>query len=125
MQAILSEALPLTATQKGVIQKWATQLTLIYLKVPNLNNSVIAYLIVFSEYGMTNASISSVALTLTATPKWVKRGNKIVIHLCMRTKVKITDIAYLRLLRVLTDQCKYLNLGFTPDRNPKRGNKTG
>ena len=50
-----------------------------------------------------------------------KRGNKIVISLCKRTKVKITDIAYLRLLRVLTDQCKYLKLGFTPDRNPKRG----
>ncbi len=100
-------------------------MTLIYLKGPKLKNGVIAYLIVFSEYGMTNASISSVALTLTATPKWVKRGNKIVIHLCMRTKVKITDIAYLKLLRVLTDQCKYLKLGFTPDRNPKRGNKRG
>ena len=37
-------------------------------------NNVIAYLIVFSEYGMTNASISSVALPLTATPKLVKRG---------------------------------------------------
>ena len=39
-----------------------------------LKNSVIAYLIVFSEYGMTNASISSVALPPRATPKWVKRG---------------------------------------------------
>ncbi len=37
-------------------------------------NRVIAYLIVFSEYGMTDASISSVALPLTAIPKWVKRG---------------------------------------------------
>ena len=37
-------------------------------------NSVIAHLIVLSEYGMTNESISSVALPLTATPKWVKRG---------------------------------------------------
>ena len=36
MQASLSEALPLTATPKGVIQKWATQLTLIYLKAPRL-----------------------------------------------------------------------------------------
>ena len=62
MQASLSEALPLTATPKGVIQKWATQLTLIYVKAPRLKNSVIAYLIVFSEYGMTNASISSLAL---------------------------------------------------------------
>ena len=74
MQSILSEALPLAATPKGVIQKWATKLTLIYLKAPMLKTSVIAYLIVFSEYGMTNTSISSVALPLTATPKWVKRG---------------------------------------------------
>ena len=125
MQAILSEALPLTATTKGIIQKRATNLTLIHLKAPRLKNGVIAYLIVFSEYVMTNASISSVALPLTATPKWVKRGNKIVIHLYKRTKVKITDIAYPRLLQVWTDQCKYLKLGFTPDRNPKRGNKKG
>ena len=74
---------------------------------------------------MTNASISSLALALTATPKWVKRGNKIVIHLCKTTKVKITDMAYIMLLRVRTDQFKYLKLDFTPDRNPKRGNKMG
>ena len=81
--------------------------------------------LVFSEYGMTNASISIVALPPTAAPQLVKRGNKIIINLCKRTKVKITDIAYIRVLRVLTDQCKYLKLGFTPDRNPKRGNKKG
>ena len=120
MQAIVSEALPLTATPKGVIQKWATQRTLIYLKAQRLKNTVIAYLIVFSEYGTANASISSVALPLTATPKLVKRGNKIGIYLCKRTNVKITDMAYLRLLRVRTDQCKYRKLVFTPDRNPKR-----
>ena len=49
MQAILSEALPQTATPKWVIQKWATKLTFIYLKAPRLKNGVIAYLIVFSE----------------------------------------------------------------------------
>ena len=87
MQAILSEALPPTATPKGVIQKWATKFTLIYLKAWRLNNSVIAYLIVFSAYGMTNASISSVALPLTATPKWVKIWN---------------------------DQCKHFKCGFYP-----------
>ncbi len=76
MRAILSDALPLTATPKGVIKKWATKLTLIYLKARRLKNSVIAYIIVFSEYGMTHASISSVALPLTATPKWVKRGQQ-------------------------------------------------
>ena len=74
MQAILSEALPLTATPNGVIQKRATKLTLIYVKAPRLKNNVIAYPIVFSEYGMTNASISSLALPLTATPKLVQRG---------------------------------------------------
>ena len=49
---------------------------LVYVKALRLKNNAIAYLIVFSEseYGMTNASISSVALPLTATPKWVKRG---------------------------------------------------
>ena len=80
MQAILSEALPLKATPKGVIQKMGN-------KSAKDKNSVISYPIVFSEYGVTNASISSVALPLTATPTWVKSGNKIVIHLCKRTKV--------------------------------------
>ena len=36
-------------------------------------NSVIAYLIVFSEYVMTNASISSVVLPQIATPKGVTK----------------------------------------------------
>ena len=47
------------------------------------------------------------------------------IHLFKRTNVKITDIVYLRLLRVWTDQCKYLKLGFTPHRNPKGVIKRG
>ena len=79
MQAILSEALPLTATPKGVIQKRATNLTLIHMKAPRLRNGVIAYLIVFSEYVMTNASISSVALPLSATPIWVKGVTKLLL----------------------------------------------
>ena len=54
MQAILSEALPLTATPKGVNHKLATKLTLIYVTAPRLKNSVIAYLIVLSEYGIFN-----------------------------------------------------------------------
>ena len=44
-------------------------MTLIYAKRTKAKNSVLAYLIVFSEFGMTNAIISSVALPLTATPK--------------------------------------------------------
>ena len=43
---------------------------------------------------MSNVGISSVALPLTATPKWLKWGNKIGIYLCRIIKVKITDIAY-------------------------------
>ena len=50
-------------------------------------HSVIAYVIVFSEYGKANASISSMALPLTATPTLVKRGNKIGIYLCKRTRL--------------------------------------
>ena len=41
------------------------------------------------------------------------------------TKVKISDIAYIRLLPVRTDQCKYLRLGFIPDGNPKGVTKRG
>ena len=54
-----------------------------------------------------------------------KGGNKMCIYLCKRTKVKINDIAYLRFLRVRTDQCKYIKLGFNPDRNPKGVIKRG
>ena len=103
--------------------KRVTERTSIYLKTSRLIKQChsLPY-IVFSEYGKANASISSVALPLSATPKMVKRGNKIGIYLCKRSKVKITDMAYLRLLGVRTDQCKYRKLAFTPDRNPKRGN---
>ena len=48
--------------------------TLIHIKAPRLNNSVISYRIVFSEYGKANASISSVGLPLRATQKLVKKG---------------------------------------------------
>ena len=101
------------------------------IKVINLGesskakNSVIAYPRMFSEYGKANACISSVALPMTATPKFVKMGNKIGIYLCKRTMDKITDTAYRSLLRVRTDQCKYLKLAFTPDRNSKRSDKKG
>ncbi len=54
-----------------------------------------------------------------------KRVTKLLFIYVKEPRLKITDIAYLRLLRVRTDQCKYLKLGLTPDRNPKRGNKKG
>ena len=74
MQAILSEASLLTATPKGVIQKMGNKIDIILSESAKAKNSVIAHFIVLSEYEMTNESISSVALPLTATPKWVKRG---------------------------------------------------
>ena len=59
---------------KGVIHKMGNKIDIKLSESAKAKNSVIAYLIVFSEHGMTNASISSVDLPLTATPKWVKRG---------------------------------------------------
>ena len=50
MQAILSEALPLTATPKGVIQKMGNKIDINLPDSTKDKNSVIAYLIVFSEY---------------------------------------------------------------------------
>ena len=73
MQAILSEASPLTATPKGVIQKMGNKIDIILSESAKAKKQC-HNLIVLSEYGMTNESISSVALPLTATPKWVKRG---------------------------------------------------
>ena len=46
--------------------------------------------------------------TYDSNPKRVKIGNKIGIYLYKRTKVKITDIAYVGLPRVRTDQCQHL-----------------
>ena len=71
MQEIVSVALPLTATPKGVIPKRVTERKSIYLKTPRLIKQC---LIVFSECGKANASISSVALPLSATPKMIKKG---------------------------------------------------
>ena len=79
------------------------------------------------QYGKGNASIFCVALPLMATPKLVKRGKKNCIYLCKRTKVKIIDMVYLRLLRVRTEQCNYSKLALpltaTPNGVIKRGNK--
>ena len=70
MHAISSEALSLTTTSKELIQKMINTIDINLCKsAKRKKNSVIAYTIVFSEYGMTNASISSVVLPLTATPK--------------------------------------------------------
>ena len=51
----------------------------------------------FSEYGLINASIVSLPLALTATPKGViERGNKIYMYLCKKSNAKTNVISYLR-----------------------------
>ena len=46
-----------------------------------------------------------------SNPKMGKKGvTKLLLIYVKEPKVKITDIVYLRLLRVRTDQCKYLKL---------------
>ena len=78
------------------------------------------------EYGMTNSSNFKCGFTPDSNPKMGKKGVTTSLLIYVKDpKVKITDIAYLRLLLVRTDQCKYLKLGFSPDRNPKGGNKKG
>ena len=113
MQAIIIVALPLIATPKGLIPKRVTERTSIYLKTPrlikrchSLPNSVL-------RMRKGQCKHFECGFTPVSNPKMIKRGNKIGIYLCKRTKVKITDMAYLRLLRVRTDQCKYRKLAFT------------
>ena len=75
-------ALPLSATPKMV--KGVTKLVFIYVKEPRLK-SLTWRTLGFSEYGLINASIVSLPLPLTATPKGViKRGNKIDMYLCKK-----------------------------------------
>ena len=74
MQAISNEASPLTATRKGVIQKMGTKIDIILSESAKAKKQCHSPPYSVIEYGMTNESISSVALPLTATPKWVKRG---------------------------------------------------
>ena len=47
---ILSEALPLTATPKGVIQQMGNNIDINLSENTKAKNSIIAYLIVLSEY---------------------------------------------------------------------------
>ena len=125
MQAIVIVALPLIATPKGLITKRVTERTSIYFKTPRLIKQ--CHSLPYSVHRMRKGQCKhfECGFTPVSNPKMIKRGNNIGIYLCKRTKVKITDMAYLRLLRVRTDQCMYLQLAFTPDRNPKRGNKKG
>ena len=54
-----------------------------------------------------------------------KGATKLLLFYVKEPRLKSLTLAYLRLVRVRTDQCKYLKLGLTPDCNPKRGNKKG
>ena len=71
-------------------------------------------------------AILSEALPLTAAPKGViqQMGNTIDINLSESTKAKkqCHSLPY-SVLRILNDQCKHFECGFTPDSNPKMGKK--
>ena len=77
---------------KLVKKKGVTQFEFIYVKEPRLK-SLTYRTLGFCEYGLTNASILSLAVPLTATPKGViKRGNKIDMYLC--EKAMLTPVSY-------------------------------
>ncbi len=92
--SISSVALPLTATpNKG--KKGVTKLLFVYVKEPRLK-SLTWRTLGFSEYGLTNASILSLAYPLTATQKGViKRGKKLTC-ICVNSNAKTSVISYLR-----------------------------
>ena len=125
MQASVSVDLPLTSTPKGVIPKRVTEMTSIYLKTPRLIKQCHSLPDSVLRLRKGQCKHFECGFTPVSNPKMVKRGNKIGSYLCKRTEAKITDMAYLRLLRVRTDKCKYRKLAITPDRNHKRGNKKG
>ena len=140
MQANLSEALSQTATPKGVIQKRATKLTLIYVKSPRLKKQchILSYSVLrirndqckhfkfgFTEYGLTNSSVLSLALPLTATQKVViKWGNKLDMYLCKKkSNANTSVISYLRVPEYGMTNGSNIRVAFTLDSTPKRGNK--
>ena len=85
---ISNVALPLTATQEWVKSGYQFFL-FIYVEEPRLK-SLTKRTLGFSEYGLTNANILSLALPLTATQNWlIKRGNQpINMYLCKKAMLK-------------------------------------
>ena len=85
MQAIVSVALPLTATPKGVIPKIVTERTSIYLKTPRLIKQ--CHSLPYSVLRMRKGQCKhfECGFTPVSNPKMIKRGNKIGIYLCKRT----------------------------------------
>ena len=88
MQAIVIVALPLIATPKGLIPKRITERTSIYLKTPRLIKQ--CHSLPYSVLRMRKGQCKhfECGFTPVSNPKMIKRGNKIGIYLCKRTKVK-------------------------------------
>ena len=76
MQAILSEALPLTATPKKIIQKWAPQLTLIYVKAPRLKKQ--CHILCYGVLRIRNDQCKhfKCGFTPDSNPKMGKKGKQ-------------------------------------------------
>ena len=98
----------------------------IYVKEPRLK-SLTWRTLGFSEHGLINASIVSLLLPLTATPKGViKKGNKIDMYLCKKkSNSKTSVVSYLRVPEYGMTNGSNLRVAFTPDSTPKRGKKKG
>ena len=105
-------------------KKGITKLLFVYVKEPRLK-SLTWRTVGFSEYGLTNSSILSLALPLTATPKGViKWGNKIDMYLCKQAMLKpVSYRSYLRVPEYGMTNGSNLRVAFTLDSTPKRGEK--
>ena len=104
-------------------KKRITKLVFIYVKEPRLK-SLTWRTLGFSEYGRINASIVSLPLPLTATPKGVIKGNKIDMYSCKKkSNAKTNVISYLRVPEYGMTNGSNLRVAFTTDSTPKRGKK--
>ena len=84
MRAIFSEALPLTATPKGVIKKWATKLTLIYVKAPRLKQQ--CHILPDSVLRIRNDGCKhyKCCFTSESNPKMGQRGVKKLVFIYVK-----------------------------------------
>ena len=124
MQAIVIVALPHIATPKGLIPKRVTERTSIYLKTPRLIKQ--CHSLPYSVLRMRKGQCKhfECGFTPVSNPKMIKRGNKIDIYLCKRTKVKITDLGFSEYGLINASIVSLpLPLTATPKGVIKRGNK--
>ena len=105
-------------------EKGGNEIGIYLCKRNNVIITDIASLLSFRECGLTNASILSVALPLSATPKGVtKGGNKMDMYLCKSRNVKTIVMSYLSVPEYGMTNGRNLRDAFTSDSTPKRGKR--